>query len=260
MRRRLRGGGSGQEDKDDMGLPRRILDNKFLAFSALLGLSILGCASLYGFRVLLSGRVYYLYLLQNLLLAFVPYLIAAASALGVTRFDRLHPGKGRLRSLLLVPAALLWLLFYPNAPYIFTDFIHVINKVYLRVAPSEWVGLNALIWYDIVMNAAFAFIGHFIGLVSMWIMESVMAAAWGKVPARLFIGLAMILSGFGIYLGRFSRLNSWDAILSPFRVAGEVMEALADPMTIFFSLAFALFIFLSYGALAAFKRMPFGRE
>ena len=238
----------------------RVLDNKLVAFSALLGLAVLGCASLYGLRVLISGRIYYLYLLQNLLLAFVPYLIAAVTAILVGWIERRRPGERRPKVLLVVAAVLLWLLFYPNAPYIFTDFIHVINKVYLRVSPSEWVGLNALIWYDIVMNAAFAFIGHFIGLVSMWIMESTMAALWGKSVSRLLIGLAMLLSGFGIYLGRFSRLNSWDAIISPFRVADEVIEALRDPMTIFFSLAFALFIFLSYGALSAFKRMPFGRD
>jgi uncharacterized membrane protein len=241
-----------------MRSPRRVLDNKLVAFSALLGLAVLGCASLYGLRVLISGRRYYLYLLQNLLLAFVPYLVAAVTAILVGWIERRRPGERRPKILLVIPAVLLWLLFYPNAPYIFTDFIHVINKVYLRVSPSEWVGLNALIWYDIVMNAAFAFIGHFIGLVSMWIMESTMAALWGKSVSRLLIGLAMLLSGFGIYLGRFSRLNSWDAIISPFRVADEVIEALKDPMTIFFSLAFALFIFLSYGALSAFKRMPLG--
>jgi uncharacterized membrane protein len=234
---------------------RRLLDNTLVAYSALLGLSILGCASLYGLRVLISGRVYYLYLLQNIILAFVPYLIATAAALATSRLDRGRPGYRRIQVALAAPAALLWLLFYPNAPYIFTDFIHVINKVYLRVAPSEWVGLNALVWYDIVMNAAFAFIGHFIGLVSMWIMQAVMAQAFGRAMSRVFVGLAILLAGFGIYLGRFSRLNSWDAIFTPFRVAGEVVDALSDPMAAFFSFAFALFIFLSYGALASFKRI-----
>ncbi len=233
-----------------MGIPVNARGNKLIAFSALLGLSGLGCALLYALRVLISGRPSYLYLVQNILLAFVPYLIATLAAILLSGRPR-----GRRTSLLVVPAALLWLLFYPNAPYIFTDFIHVINKVYLRRAPSELVGLSALIWYDLVMNAAFAFIGHFIGLASMWIMQSVMTAAWGKAVARLFVGLAMVLAGFGIYLGRFSRLNSWDAFLTPVRVANEVMEALSEPMAAFFSLGFALFILLSYGALASFKRL-----
>jgi uncharacterized membrane protein len=218
-----------------VNIPRILRDNKLVAFSALLGLSVLGCASLYGLRVLMSGRVYYLYLLQNIFLAFV---------------------RGeRARRLLLAPAALLWLLFYPNAPYIFTDFIHLINKVYLRVSPTGGLSLNTFLWYDLVMTAAFAFIGHFIGLVSMWIMQKVMSPIWGRGVSRGFLGAAMILAGFGIYLGRFSRLNSWDAILAPFRVAGEVVEAFADPMALFFTFAFALFILLSYGSLSSFKRI-----
>lgn len=224
--------------------------DEILTLSALLTLAMLGCASLYGLRVLISRRVYYLYLLQNIFLAFVPYLIAAASAICLTRLR-----DGRLKKALLVPAALLWLVFYPNAPYIFTDFIHLINRVYLRVAPAEWPDLNALVWYDLVMTAAFAFIGHFIGLVSMWIMQSLMSSVWGKPASRSFLGAAVILAGFGIYLGRFSRLNSWDAILSPFHVAGEVVEAFSEPMAFFFSFAFALFILLSYGSLASFKKM-----
>jgi hypothetical protein len=39
-------------------------------------------------------------------------------------------------------------------------------------------------------------------------------------------------------------------------VAGETLEALKDPKALLFSLVFALFIALSYGALAAFKRLP----
>lgn len=233
-----------------MSLSFELKRNKLISFSVLLGLSVLGCALLYGLRVLISRRLSYLYLLQNILLAFVPYLIAAVSALVIPYIKGLGA-----RRIVAVPAALLWLLFYPNAPYIFTDFIHVINKVYLRVAPSEWLGLNALVWYDIVMNAAFAFIGHFIGLASMWIMERLMASVWGKGLARFFVLLAMVLAGFGIYLGRFSRLNSWDAILSPVRVAGEIVDAFTDPMSAFFSLAFALFILLSYGALSSFKNI-----
>jgi uncharacterized membrane protein len=231
-----------------MGISVRLKDSKLIAFSALLGLGILGCAMLYGLRVLISGRLYYLYLVQNILLAFVPYLISVTSALVLSRLQ-----KGRRKALLALPCALLWLLFYPNAPYIFTDFIHVVNRVYLRVAPADWVGINALIWYDLVMTAAFAFIGHFIGLVSMWVMQSVIAQAWGRAAARVLVGLAIVLAGLGIYLGRFSRLNSWDAVLSPFRVASELIDAFSEPMAALFCLGFALFILLSYGALASFK-------
>jgi len=223
--------------------------SEFFTLSVMLALAAAGCFLLLALRFAISGRLAYRYLVLNLVLAMAPYIIAAAGLHLMARAE------GRRRTLIAIPTAVLWLVFYPNAPYIFTDFIHVINRTYLRAAPSEWLGLNALLWYDLLMNAAFAFIGHFIGLVSMWLVHTSFAETWGRRAARLLVGAAILLSGFGIYLGRFSRLNSWDVLFAPIRVFSEVAEATADPKAILFSVAFSLFILLTYAALAAFKRM-----
>ena len=228
--------------------------SEFLTLSALLALSASGCFLLYGLRLAISGKVAYAGLVWNLVLAMVPYLIAAV---GVHLIARAPEGR---RSLIAVPVAALWLVFYPNAPYIFTDFIHVINKTYLRTAPSDWLGLNALLWYDLLMNAAFAFIGHFIGLVSMWLIQGGLEKAWGARPARALVGAAILFSGFGIYLGRFSRLNSWDLVFDLRRAIGEIVEATVDPKAMLFSAAFSLFILLTYAALVVFKRINLPRK
>jgi uncharacterized membrane protein len=232
----------------DGSRPRAHARSQLTMLSAILVLAILGCALLYGVRILISNRPSYRYLLWNLVLALVPFVFAALLSLLSAKL-----GPGRRRALAVMPLAALWLLFYPNAPYIFTDFIHVINRTFPRSSPSDWLGINALIWYDILMNAAFAFIGHFVGLVSIWLVQENLSRAWSPIVARVLVLVAIVLSGFGIYLGRFSRLNSWDAILSPRLVFGEIGEALADPKAVLFSLAFALFVFLTYGALLAFK-------
>ena len=221
----------------------------FVSLSVILTLAASGCLLLFGLRVAISGKLAYKYLVWNLILAMVPYAVAAVGVHLLARADA-----GRRRALIAIPIAALWLVFYPNAPYIFTDFMYVINKTYLRVAPSDWLGLRALLWYDLLMNAAFAFIGHFIGLVSMWLVETGFAKAWGAKAARALVGAAILLAGFGIYLGRFSRLNSWDVVFDPRKVVGEVAEATADPKAILFSIAFSLFIFLTYVALVVFKR------
>jgi uncharacterized membrane protein len=221
-----------------------------LGLSAMLTLAAAGCVLIFALRVAISGKTFYSYLVWNLALACVPYAVAAV---GIHLLSKAR--EGRARSLAAVATAALWLVFYPNAPYIFTDFIHVINRTYLRSPPADWLSTNALIWYDLLMNAAFAFLGHFIGLVSMWIVQAGLTAAWGKRAARLLVGAAILLSGFGIYLGRFSRLNSWDVLLDARRVLSEVAEATSDPKAILFSAAFSLFILLSYGALVVFKRV-----
>lgn len=216
----------------------------------MLGAAALGCVLLLAVRVLVSGRSSYAFLIWNLVLAIVPFVFAGIGAYLVAR----APG-ARARKLISVGAALLWLAFYPNAPYIFTDFIHVFNRTFLRAAPSEWIGLNALVWYDIIMNSAFAFAGHFMGLASMWLIQGCVARAWGKASARILVALAILLSGFGIYLGRFSRLNSWDVLFSTKLVLSEVAQALSDPKAVMFSIAFSTFIFLTYASLIFFKRL-----
>jgi Predicted membrane protein len=222
----------------------------FLRLSVLLALACTGCVLLFGVRVAISGKTSYSSLVWNLFLAFVPYVFAAV---GVQLMSRAR--SGWLRHSIAILTSLLWLVFYPNAPYIFTDFIHVINKTYLRTAPSEWLNLNALLWYDVLMNAAFAFLGHFIGLASMWLMQGGLGRLWGERAARVVVGAAILFSGFGIYLGRFSRLNSWDMIFDLRRVASEVSEALSDPKAILFSAVFSLFILLTYIALIVFKKI-----
>ena len=214
-------------------------------------LGFVGCALLLGLRIAISGKVSYTYLAWNLFLALVPYVVAAAGSFAVRR-----AAPGRRRALAAAPVAFLWLVFFPNAPYIFTDFIHVFNRTFLRARPSDWLGLNALVWYDILMNAAFAFIGHFMGLVSLWTIGRAARAAWGRAAANALQLLAILLAGFGIYLGRFSRLNSWDVVADPRRVVAEIAEATANPKALLFSAAFSAFILLSYAALALFKAMP----
>lgn len=231
-----------------MGAKRRSSD--LLALTAVLGLAAAGCVLLYALRVAISGRIWYLYLVLNLALAAVPYLVAVGGS-GVLR----HLRRPRSRALVALPIAAVWFLFYPNAPYIFTDFIHVVERTYLRAVPDENLRVNALLWYDLLMTAAFAFIGHFMGLVSMWLIQDSLRRVWGRAAATCLLLAASLLAGFGIYLGRFSRLNSWDALLHPVRVLNEAGEAAGDRKALLFSLAFMLFILLSYAALMVFKQV-----
>ena len=53
--------------------------------------------------------------------------------------------------------------------------------------PPIGSGLSALLWYDLLMNAVFAFIGHFIGLVSMWLVQRGFAEAWGPKASRVLV-------------------------------------------------------------------------
>ena len=165
------------------------------------------CAALVEVRVQRTGHTFYRFLDWNLFLAWIPFgLAATAQAL-------VRPG-GRLIATLL---SVLWLLFFPNAPYIVSDFVHL--------GPSRSVPL----WYDGLMLSAFAGTGLLLGFASLRLMQQVWRRMVGPVLSWAGVVAAIGLGSVGVYLGRVFRLNSWDALLHPLEVTGLVLRQLANP-------------------------------
>jgi uncharacterized membrane protein len=144
--------------------------------------------------------------------------------------------------------AVCWLLFFPNAFYIVTDLIHV-KKFGTDGVPR---------WYDLLMTAAFACGGMFLGCLSLYLLHLLVRQRWGWQRGWAFATAMLALGAFGIYLGRFSRLNSWDVIARPFKLLGEVSE-LALPKesreAAAFSLAFFLFSMAVYAFVVSVARI-----
>jgi uncharacterized membrane protein len=133
--------------------------------------------------------------------------------------------------LLVVPLLPIWLAFLPNAPYLVTDVMHVPHQA------------SAPIWYDVLLYVTFAWTGCFLGLVSLVLIQDIVRHIAGEIAGWAFTGAALILSGFGVYLGRFLRWNSWDLVTRPGEILNDVLAPLRDPVahlhTVVFSLLFA---------------------
>jgi uncharacterized membrane protein len=195
------------------------------------------CAALALVRDAHVGNGDFRFLIWNLFLAWIPF------ALAVFVYDR---WRRRETGLLLIALGGIWLLFFPNAPYIATDFVH------LRQDPL------APYWYDAVTIAAFAWIGLLLGFASLYLMQTGVRQARGTVAGWLFAVIALALGSLGIYLGRFLRLNSWDALEHPSvlpRIAHAVardpfayQEAIAVTLLFTAALSFAYFLLYSFAA------------
>ena len=172
----------------------------------------------------------YAFLLWNLMLAWVPYVCAAA-------LRSLHQRGVRTRA--LVPLFVVWLVFLPNAPYLVTDFIHL-----------RWRD-GAPLWFDAVMLASYAWAGVGLGAASLRICSSIVRARRGPWTAAAFVAISGLATGFGIYLGRFVRLNTWDAATRPLTVLENALSPLAHPLdhprAWVVTLTFALFFLAAYG-------------
>ncbi|HET9450287.1 MAG TPA: DUF1361 domain-containing protein [Aggregicoccus sp.] len=158
-------------------------------------------------RLHLSGRASFAFLWWNLALAWVPYALAlGAQALGPSAPLPLRAGLG-----------LLWALFLPNAPYLLTDFVH------LRPRPG------VPLWLDLGLLSLFAATGWLLGLLSLELWRARWEARWGGAAAWALVALTSALCGYGIYLGRVQRWNSWDLFGAPRVLLAEVLAHLRSP-------------------------------
>jgi uncharacterized membrane protein len=193
---------------------------------------------------LLAGRAWYSaeprwfrFLAWNLFLAWVPYFWS----LWALSMHRRRPGRWWL---LLLPAAA-WLLFFPNAPYLVTDLIH------LRAYPP------VPLWYDAIMLMSFAWAGCFLALVSLNMMHQIARHYAGRTLSWVIVMAVLGLCGLGIYMGRFLRWNSWDLILYPYDVLSDIGQRLLNPFSHLqaygVTLLFAAFLLVSYGMFVSIK-------
>jgi uncharacterized membrane protein len=216
----------------------------------LLALASAGCAAFLILRILFTGSRIYLFLVWNLFLAWIPFGISLVLLL-LTGGEKSRSRKKFICLLL----GFLWLLFYPNAPYILTDIVHLIRLSIYYMDMNELITANALVWYDIILNAAFSIIGHLIGLFSLLFVHRVFMRLFSKKAGWLVVVSACVLSGFGIYLGRFVRLNSTDVLIYPFISLKEIVGNLLYIKAILFSLSVGFFIFITYISVYAFHRI-----
>lgn len=170
---------------------------------ALTGLALTGL-TLVTTRGLLTGNWWFFVMLTwNLFLAFFP--------LGVVLVLRDLRTAGFLNRWLMIAGLAIWLAFLPNAPYIITDLFHIKSVD----AP--------LLWFDTITLFLFAQTGLLAGLYSALVVHRMLRPLTGAWAAWVLMVGSQILSGFGIYLGRFGRWNSWDVLTKPL----ELIDALA---------------------------------
>ena len=181
--------------------------------------------------ILLTGRIIYtqsiqhIHLAWNLFLAWIPLLIALVI-----------PYKNYMRY--SDPIALIlifgWLLFFPNAPYIITDLIHLKKE-------SDYLFL-----FDSLMIFSFAFSGLGLALYSLMIIRKIMYAMTSLWFTEVSILIFVVAGAYGIYLGRFLRWNSWDLFLNPKELLFDSISHLNNTIAIIITLLFSFLIYSAY--------------
>ncbi|MBO0932178.1 DUF1361 domain-containing protein [Fibrella aquatilis] len=167
-------------------------------------------------RGLFTGVWWYLIMgAWNLFLALFPLGIML-----VLRDLRSAPGllTGNRLKLVTYSALALWLLFMPNAPYIITDLFHLRHTD------------NTYIYYDTLLIFVGALTGLLAGLYSTLLAHRLLNTLTNGVTAWGLVLACQALAGFGIFLGRFGRWNSWHLVSKPIVLSRALWDALGDPV------------------------------
>ena len=179
----------------------------------------------------------------NLGLAWIPYLCS----LSLVALEQRVPHWRLLRFMLLG----LWLAFFPNAPYLVTEWLHLSR-------------LHEELWFSIAIFTAFSLCGLQLTATSLYLVHTQVRVRRGSGVGWVFVIGVLLLSGLGVYLGRFLRLNSWDLLTQPITVLSDTQKMFDEPATQItpaaFSLAFAIFLLVYYIVFLWFRHAPWSEE
>lgn len=220
------------------------LSRRAFVITLALGLSsVLFCAML-AVRIVYAGELRFRFFVWNLLLAWIPF----ACAFFAYRLHRYAERSSIGRRLLVAPLLVAWLAFFPNAPYVVTDFVH-------------WSpGLDMLAFYDLVMILVFVLTGLMLGALSLYLAHGIVEDWVGRLLGWLFVVASCAAAGFGIYLGRFLRWNSWDILTNPDELFADILSRVLHPLaharTTAFTLMMAAFVFCVYLIVNALANAP----
>ena len=155
-------------------------------------------------RIVHTGYHTFLFIPWNLFLAIIPLYMS----------HKLFTAKSKGIGFIYLG---IWLLFFPNALYIITDLFHLAER---KSMPQ---------WYDLLILFSAALEGIIIGFLSLADVEQFLAKYVNKKLIPFLILGIFFMSGYGVYLGRYLRWNSWDIIADPFALLVDIGHDIIHP-------------------------------
>jgi uncharacterized membrane protein len=101
-------------------------------------------------------------------------------------------------------------------------------------------------WYDLLLISSYTILGFLLGIISLQDFESLLSNKFNASICSFLVFGISILSGFGIYLGRVLRYNSWDILQNPIELFTDLVEVFISIESIGFSILFGIFIYFIF--------------
>lgn len=165
--------------------------------------------SLTALRIYHTQQLFFLFLVWNLFLALLPW-VGVMTARYLQQQGVHGVGVGLFLGLTI--------LFLPNAPYLMTDLCHL-----------RWSSYSNILWLDTLMIVAYTITGLVGFYATLFVLEQLLEHYFSKLWTNVALVILFFLTGYGIYLGRFLRFNSWDLWINPWSLVEVMTESLLHP-------------------------------
>lgn len=197
------------------------------------------CVGLLALRISFSDSTRYTFLLWNLVLAILPALLAWWLIVRVRSF-----GWFKWQQILL---SVLWVGFLPNSFYLITDLIHL--------RPNY----EADLLFDITLLISFIMAGLLFGFISVYMVHSELVRRLRERSVYAMVAGLFLAASFAIYLGRYTRWNTWDVVFRPAGLLFDVSDRFINPdahlQTYHTTLILFLVLFSSYAVVYESARL-----
>ncbi|WP_170922995.1 DUF1361 domain-containing protein [Candidatus Enterococcus palustris] len=159
--------------------------------------------------MLLFAEIYQ-FMALNVLLAYIPLEIS------------FHVKKVNKQGFFLL--GMLWLLFYPNAPYLFTDFFHL-ERLPIYQGMNQLFGQSLAAWLSFGLLTVGICVYGFLGMATLFTILNECYKRKNlnhKWQGILFIVIVNFLSSLAIFVGRFDRLHSVHIFTKPLQTLSTI--------------------------------------
>ena len=214
------------------------IDRRIVVLAVACAAVAAGCVAVYA----LTGRWIYLFFVWNLFLAVLPVVVSVV----VDRVGRVRPWVGWV-------GCAVWLPLFPNTVYVATDVVHLVRVPFFATYrgsctdegwPFHCYAGDASAWAQLVVMMGLVVVTLWLGLWSLGHVHAFLADRWGPVGGWSAVVAVAVATGYGVYLGRFVRLNSWE-VLNPGVLVPRALDA-TNRFAAVFTAMFAVYVLVAY--------------
>lgn len=206
----------------------------YLKLSSVLFVATIGCLLVAVYLRTKTNTNMYQFLTWDIFLAWVPFIISSTISYVS------HKKRTKTRIALVGVMCAGWLFFLPNSAYLFTEILHAFRYFDPRGETKFWVDID--FWYSLSLTFVVAILGLILSICSIHQIHGLLNKRLNQFSSMVVVGVILLLSSLGVYIGRFNRWNSWDVLKQPGLILKDIMTDLSAGNSILVEFVVMVFV------------------